>query len=376
LTDDEIATRYTKSDERGRYALTDLTVPAIRPSLDFEWRGVKPLDGRAWRFGLETLDQLEQDGRIHHVRRNSLPRLKSYLNESAGVEVDTVWKDIPLLSPASRENTRYPTQKPVSVLERLIEMGSNQGEVVLDPFCGSGTTIVAAERHQRRWIACDTSQEAIELATKRLIQEFGQAHPTSFTLGDTESISSIPVQSTGHARVAVRLWDLRGVEPVRFVLNQQVSIEETRHYEFKEVRSGGGAVDSIVNAADEYAVAYLNSQGGRVYWGIRDRDRTVVGVRLNYHERDKVRRDVSSKLNQIEPRLDPSQYRIEFHGVLDEQGLPVSDICVVELVVPASDSADPYYTGGGVAWVKVDGAKRKLTGPALTEFIKRRLVAK
>jgi predicted HTH transcriptional regulator len=133
-------------------------------------------------------------------------------------------------------------------------------------------------------------------------------------------------------------------------------------------------VDTIVNTWDEYAVAFLNSEGGRIYWGVRDRDRVVTGVRRSYHDRDRIRRDVSAKLNQIEPRIDPSQYRIEIHGVDDEHGTNVPDICVVELVVPASNTPEPYYTGGGEAWVKVDGNKQKLRGIALTDFIKRRMI--
>jgi hypothetical protein len=117
----------------------------------------------------------------------------------------------------------------------------------------------------------------------------------------------------------------------------------------------------------------LNSEGGRIYWGVRDRDRLVVGVHLNYEERDKLRRCVTSKLNQIEPRLDPCRYRIEIHGILDDSGVKIPDRCLVELVVPAANSRDPFFTGGGDAWVRVDGGKQKLKGIALTAFIRSRL---
>jgi len=76
---------------------------------------------------------------------------------------------------------------------------------VLDPFCGSGTTIVAAERHQRRWIACDTSKEAIEISSKRLIREFGQTQPSKFVVGDSDSVSHITVNRADFKRVAVRI---------------------------------------------------------------------------------------------------------------------------------------------------------------------------
>ena len=107
--------------------------------------------------------------------------------------------------------------------------------------------------------------------------------------------------------------------------------------------------------------------------GIRDNDRVVVGVSLGYKERDKIRRDVTSKLNLIEPRLNPSRYRIEMHQVYDDHRHPVADTFVVELAVPASASLDPYFTAGGEVWVRVDGAKQKLRGTAMTDFIKQRV---
>jgi hypothetical protein len=98
-----------------------------------------------------------------------------------------------------------------------------------------------------------------------------------------------------------------------------------------------------------------------------------VGVQLTYEERDRLRREVSSKLAQIEPRLDPSRYRLELHQVLDERGRKLNDLCVIEMVVPATDSTEPYYTGGGEVWVKSDGVKQKVKGTALTDFVKQRL---
>src|SRR5262249_17829519 len=134
-----------------------------------------------------------------------------------------------------------------------------------------------------------------------------------------------------------------------------------------------GPVDAIVNAADENAVAFLNSEGGRIYWGIRNEDRVVTGVHLSYQQRDILRRNINAKMSQIEPRLDPSLYRMLIHEVLDEHGNTVPDRCVVELFVPAGDSIQTYFTAGGEAWVRVDGSKQKLKGVALVEFIRRRL---
>lgn len=372
LRPDETRVRFAHMDERGRYALSDLTASVERPALRFVWLGALPPPGRSWRFGREILDQFRNEGRIHTTPAG-VPRLKLYLQESQGVPVGSIWADIPRLSPKSKENLRYPAQRPLGLIERLIYKGSNEGDMVLDPFCGSGTTVIAAERHQRKWLACDTSKNAVRLTTERLIQELGGELPTSFEIGSSEKLKEVPVKSGVFKKVALTIDDLTKTEQVDYVLNQPIPFEETRHFEFKEIKSGAGAVGNIVNASDEYAVAFLNSEGGRILWGIRDHDRVVVGIRLNYEEKDRLRRNVHTKLNTIEPRMDPSAYRLEIHPVLDDLGDKVPDLSVVELRIPAPDSNDAFYTASGEAWVKLDGTKQKLKGPTLTDFIKKRL---
>lgn len=361
--------RFSMSDERGRYRLVNLTAPSAREALRFEWHGMTPPTGHSWRFNMETLQKLEQEGRIYFTPKQPIPRLKLFLQENAGVDVGTIWSDIPRLSSKSREAVKYPLQKPLGLLERLLQKGSHVGEIVLDPFCGSGTTLLAAERQQRRWIACDTSKDAIEISTSRLMN--GGLSVPNFTVGDIEILQLIPVRSDKFKRIALKLNDYTELAELKYVLNHPVLMEENRHCEFKEIKSSAGAVSSIVNTSDEYAVAFLNGEGGSIFWGIRNNDRVVVGVPLNYEQRDKVRRDAHAKLSTIEPRIDPSQYRLEMHDIHDELGAKVPDICIVELIVPRSNFVGPYYTGGGEAWVKVDGSKQKLKGPALTDFIVR-----
>src|ERR1044072_5633200 len=101
-----------------------------------------------------------------------------------------------------------------------------------------------------------------------------------------------------------------------FVINKPVTVEESRFVEFKEVK-GTNPIDAIKNTADEYVVAFLNSEGGRIYWGIRDIDRTVVGVRSDARQRDEIRRVVVDKLGQIQPSITPTAYRILFHEIHD-----------------------------------------------------------
>jgi DNA modification methylase len=112
--------QFTKADSRGRFRLSDLTASISRASLQFHWAGVTPAKGRSWRFNLETLQKLEDDGRIYRDGPHRMPKLKVFLDESEGVDVGTVWNDISQLSGTSTENLRYPTQKPLGLLERLV----------------------------------------------------------------------------------------------------------------------------------------------------------------------------------------------------------------------------------------------------------------
>lgn len=158
----------------------------------------------------------------------------------------------------------------------------------------------------------------------------------------------------------------------RFNLGTPVRRDESRHIEFKEVK-GKNPVRAIVNAADEYAVAFLNSEGGRVLWGVRDTDGVVVGVALSPSERDLLRRDVTNKLCSIQPQIDPTQFRLELHAL----GSPGSteDLFVVELISPRIDASEPFYTGSHDVFVHLDGVKMRLSGPQLTAWIKQRVGA-
>lgn len=158
---------------------------------------------------------------------------------------------------------------------------------------------------------------------------------------------------------------------IRFVQGQMVQMAEDRQHEFKEI-TGNKPVDTIKSMADDYAVAFLNSEGGSIYWGIKD-SREVGGVGLNAKQRDEVRRVVSEKLAQIRPEIAVSSFRVECHPVYDGQGQAIAETCVVEVAVPPGSPKVLYFTGSGDAFVKVDGAKRKLAGPQIQAEIQKRL---
>jgi len=149
-----------------RYRRGDLTAAKPGGDVDFEWRGVRPYKGRHWAYSKERLEQMYAEGRIE-FRRTGMPVFKRYLDEQLGVPLQDVWTDIRLTS-ADKERLRYPTQKPIALLERIISTSSRSGDVVLDPFCGCGTTIDAAERLERNWIGIDIAFVAVDIIRKRL----------------------------------------------------------------------------------------------------------------------------------------------------------------------------------------------------------------
>jgi len=155
-----------------------------------------------------------------------------------------------------------------------------------------------------------------------------------------------------------------------FVLGSRAEFEETRRLELKEVR-GHDPVGAIANASDEYTVSFLNSEGGTIFWGIRDSDRTVVGVPLSSQDCDRLRRAINDKLHAIQPSIDPTRYRVELHPLAGGATKP-QNLYVVELTVPQVAQSEPFYTGGGDAFVRVDGVTKKLKGPQLTDWIRQR----
>ena len=163
--------RY-KPDEAGRlFTGQDLTINSKSESRNFVWRGSRPALGRAWALSLEELEKLWNQGKILKKLDGSprLDGLKIYLDETFGKRATDLWNDISRVGNTSDERLDYPTQKPEALLERIIKASSNEGDLVLDCFCGSGTTAAVAEKLGRRWITCDLGRFAIHTARKRFL---------------------------------------------------------------------------------------------------------------------------------------------------------------------------------------------------------------
>ncbi len=173
--DEEYVNRfYRHSDESGRrYMLDNMTSPNPRPNMTYTWRGFPPPE-KGWRYERETMQRLHDEGRIWYpASTDRRPRLKRYLDEQQGRAAGDVITDINPVSAQAKERMGYPTQKPLALLERIIKASSNEGDMVLDPFCGCATTLVAADRLQRDWVGIDLSAKAAELIVQRVEADQG-----------------------------------------------------------------------------------------------------------------------------------------------------------------------------------------------------------
>ena len=149
---------------------------------------------RYWRYSKKRMQDLIDESRIIQTKPGRVPAYKRYLDEMPGVPLQDLWTDIGPLSSQAKERLGYPTQKPGALLERIIESSSNEGDVVLDPFCGCGTAIAAAQKLHRSWIGIDITHLAIGLIKHRLRDTFGDDITQSYeVIGEPVSLPDAEV---------------------------------------------------------------------------------------------------------------------------------------------------------------------------------------
>ena len=160
--------KHVEPETGRRYRLSDLTGPggSAKGNPAYEVMGVT----RYWRFSQQKMQKLIAEGRVVQTRPGAVPAQKRYLDEMPGVSLQNDWNDIK--PAAGKESLGYPTQKPLALLERIVSASSNEGDLVLDPFCGCGTTVHAAQKLNRRWIGIDVTHLAIHLIQRRLKDAF------------------------------------------------------------------------------------------------------------------------------------------------------------------------------------------------------------
>ena len=200
LSEEYQASHYSNTDEEGRrFQLTSILSPSPRPRMMYEWKGF-PSPPMGWRFEKSKMTELDEAGLIWYPRHadgtletSKRPQFKRYLDEQKGNVLTTIWTDIPPINARAQERLGYPTQKPMPLLERIIAASSNPGDLVLDPFCGCGTAVHAAQKLGRQWVGIDITHLAISLIEKRLNDAFPgieyEVHGTPKDLGGAQALA-------------------------------------------------------------------------------------------------------------------------------------------------------------------------------------------
>ncbi len=293
--DETYLAEFDMEDERGPFMDVSLTGPGLRRGDSAEpWGGHNPsVKGRHWqppstayevyeqltgenlaKFSMaERLDRMDKAGLIFWPRKKGgVPRFKQYLQDAKGMQVQDIITDIPPLNARAREREHYPTQKPQELLERIIAASSNRGGVVLDPFCGCGTTIAAAETLRREWIGIDISTSAMEVMKRRLWRQ--GCRPTIYNEPNTiEAVKALPhfefqnwvINAVNGTHSPRRVHDM-GIDGYWFFTKEPIQVKQSERVgrpvvdEFQTaMRRGGHSTGYIVafsftsGAAEEVA---------------------------------------------------------------------------------------------------------------------------
>ncbi len=264
--------RHIEPETGRRYTLGDLTGPggAAKGNPSYEVMGVT----RYWRYSREAMQELIDEGRVVQSSPGAVPRYKRYLDEMPGVPLQDVWTDIGPIGSRARERLGYQTQKPEALLERIIRASSNEGDVVLDPFCGCGTAVAAAHKLGRRWLGIDITHLAVALMKNRL--------KTAFDLdaGADYAVVGEP-QDAGSARA---LWEQ---DPYQFQF-WAVSLLEAQP-QSEQRRGADRGIDGVLYFVDGQRrtpqKVVIQVKGGRVsspqvrdLAGVVEREKAAMGL--------------------------------------------------------------------------------------------------
>jgi len=224
LIDDYIERFYKYADADGRrYKLDNMLGPggAAKGNPLYEVMGVS----RYWRYSKKKMQELIDAGRVIQLKPGNVPMYKRYLDETKGVPMTTNWNDISLIRGWSSEKLGYPTQKPEALLERIISASSNEGDTILDAYCGCGTTVAVAQRLKRNWIGIDITYQSVALDLRRLESAFGKAVLDEITLNgiprDMKSAVALANKKDDRLRKEFEKWAALTYTNNRAIINDR-----------------------------------------------------------------------------------------------------------------------------------------------------------
>jgi hypothetical protein len=215
--------KYVDAKTGRRYRLGDLTAAKSGGDVSYEFYGTYPYKNRYWAYSKENMEKLKQEGRIYFPPNGGTPQYIRYLDEMLGVPLQNSWEDISPLTSGAKERLGYPTQKPEALLERIIKASSNEGDTILDAYCGCGTTIAVAERLKRNWIGIDITYQSISLILKRLEDSFGKNVLDKIELNgipkDIQSAKALANKKDDRTRKEFEKWAVLTYSNNRAVIN-------------------------------------------------------------------------------------------------------------------------------------------------------------
>jgi DNA modification methylase len=278
--DEYLKQRFKRGGDRP-WKDADLTGSGVRHGETGEvWRGFDvTAKGRHWAYPPSVLDEMDKAGLIYWPKkRGGWPREKKYLDDAKGVPLQDVWTDIFPINSQAQERLGYPTQKPEALLERIITATSNEGDTVLDPFCGCGTTVAAAQKLDRHWIGIDITHLAIGLIKKRLSDAYGES------VRDTYEVIGEPVTVSGARELAAsdpyqfQWWALSlvGARPAEQKKGRDRGIDGRIYF-----HNGSGATQSIILSVK---AGHTGPDHVRDLRGTVEREKAAIGVLITMEE--------------------------------------------------------------------------------------------
>jgi adenine specific DNA methylase Mod len=327
-----IADKYKHVDKGGRrYRLDNMTSPNPRPNMTYVWRGHQP-PALGWRYSKETMQRLHDEGRIWYPdSKDKRPQLIRYLDESQGQRATSVWADISPVNSQADERVNYDTQKPETLLERIVRTSSNKGDLVLDCFVGSGTTAVVSEKLGRHWIACDLSRFAIHTTRKCLlgipnvrpfvVQNLGKYERQAWQAAEFPNPEDQRARETAYRTF---ILDLYRAMPI----SGRTWLHGTKSGRFVHI----GAVDAPVTLADVKAVAAEAWKAAGSAKGASEKSAVdILGWEFNF-ELNETARDVTAQA-----RVDVVFRKIP-REVLEKKAVEQGDIRFFELAALVVDA--------------------------------------
>jgi len=351
--DGDVSKLFPNQDKNGRYRHHPAFGPTSDSRLSFSWRDIAPPKGMGWRFSREKLEEYAAKQELL-INDRKMVYVKKYMDEASMLRpVGTIWADVA----QSNEKQSFPTQQNLPLLERIIHIGSHPKQTICDPFCGSGTAIVAAIRMGRKFIACDMNPEAIETCQQRI------AHAETaiaYAVFSQQDITQRPIVWNSY-----RSHSWQEEEEVLNVLLQgetaTVEFKESACWDYRTNRKDPALIDKITRTI----AAFMNSFGGKLFIGVKN-DGALQDLQLDYDAADPGKKDrdgyelfLSHKINQKLSASSLHRYRIQFFT------LNQCEICQIEV-----ESSKEIVFWNEECYVRVNNQSKPLNAEQFFSYLK------